>query len=171
MSLIDIIKKRRSIREFHKKEISRENIDKLIDSLIWAPSAGNLQSRRFFFIFNTDLKKQLANAALGQHFIADAPLVCIACVDNRIEKYYGKRGVELYAIQDVAASVENMLLMACEMELGSVWVGAFHEDEVSEAMKLPKNLRPVAMVAIGYPAENPSPPPRVSSEDAVKFIL
>jgi nitroreductase len=63
----------------------------------------------------------------------------------------------------------EMMLVAHENGLGSVWVGAFHEDIVSNILKLPGYLRPVAIVSIGYPSKIPSPPPRVSKEEAVEF--
>jgi nitroreductase len=106
---------------------------------------------------------------MKQHFIAEAPLVVIGCTDSRIAYKYGDRGVNLYSIQDVACSLMGMMLVAHENGLGSAWVGAFHEDIVSNILKLPRYLRPVAIVSIGYPSKIPSPPPRVSKEEAVEF--
>jgi nitroreductase len=169
MDIFKAVKERRSIRDFQKKDIPQDIIDKLIDSLIWAPSAGNLQARKFYFIKDATLKKKIAQAALNQMFIAEAPLVIIGCTDSRISYRYGERGVYLYSIQDVACSLMGMMLVAHENGLGSVWVGAFYEDAVSEILKLPTNLRPVAIVSVGYPSKIPSPPPRVSKEEAVEF--
>lgn len=169
MDILKAVKERRSIRDFQKKEIPQDIIDKLIDALIWAPSAGNLQARKFYFIKDESIKKKIAAAALKQHFIAEAPLVVIGCTDSRIVYKYGERGIDLYSIQDVACSFMGMMLVAHENGLGSVWVGAFHEDVVSDILKLPRHLRPVAIVSIGYPSKIPSPPPRVSKEEAVEF--
>lgn len=169
MDILKAVKERRSIRDFQKKEIPQDIIDKLIDALIWAPSAGNLQARKFYFIKDESIKKKIAAAALKQHFIAEAPLVVIGCTDSRIVYKYGERGIDLYSIQDVACSLMGMMLVAHENGLGSVWVGAFHEDVVSDILKLPRHLRPVAIVSIGYPSKIPSPPPRVSKEEAVEF--
>lgn len=170
MDILKAVKERRSIRDFQKKEIPRDVVDKLVDALIWAPSAGNLQARKFYFIKDEGLKKKIAVAALKQNFLAEAPLVIVGCPDSRISYRYGERGVYLYSIQDVACSLMGMMLVAYENGLGSVWVGAFHEDVVSEILKLPKYLRPVAIVAVGYPSKVPSPPPRVSKEEAVEMI-
>jgi len=163
------VKERRSVRDFQRREIPKDIVDKLIDALIWAPSAGNLQARKFYFIKDEGLKKQIATAALKQHFIAEAPLVVIGCADIRIAYKYGERGIDLYSIQDVACSLMGMMLVAHENGLGSVWVGAFHEDTVSNILKLPRHLRPVAIVSIGYPSKIPGPPQRVSKEEAVEF--
>ncbi len=169
MDILRAVKERRSVRDFQKKGIQQDIIDKLIEALIWAPSAGNLQARKFYFIQDAGLKKKIAKAALSQHFLAEAPLVIVGCTDSRISYRYRERGVYLYSIQDVACSLMGMMLVAYENGLGSVWVGAFQEEVVSDLLKLPKILRPVALVAIGYPSKIPSPPPRISREEAVEF--
>lgn len=146
-------------------------IDTLVEAALWAPSAGNLQARKFYFVFNGEIKNKLVDAALGQSFIAEAPLAIVCCADLSIERHYGRRGVELYSLQDVAASIQNMMLVACELGLGSVWVGAFDENKVSKLMKLPAHLRPVAIIPIGYPDEKPVAPERVNKQEVVEFIL
>jgi len=169
MDISKAIKERRSIRDYQKKEIPKNIIDNLIDSLIWAPSAGNLQARKFYFVTDDGLKKKIAIAALKQHFLAEAPLLVIGCTDSRISQRYGERGVYLYTIQDVSCSLMGMMLVAHENGLGSVWVGAFDEPAMSEILKLQKFFRPVAIVAVGYPSKIPSPPSRISKEEAVEF--
>lgn len=169
MEILTAVKERRSIRNFQKKDIPRDLVDKLIEALLWAPSAGNLQSRKFYFIQDVTLKKEIVSAALGQSFIAEAPLVIVACADNMISGRYGDRGVNLYSIEDVAASIMGMMLVAHENGLGTVWVGAFREDRVIEILDLPHNLRPVAIVPVGYPSRIPSAPHRVSRQTAVEF--
>jgi len=170
MNLLETIKSRRSIREFQKKEIPEEIIEKLIEALIWAPSAENLQSRKFYFVFNQEIKEKLAEAAFGQSFIGQAPLVIVGCTDEKISKRYGERGKELYSICDVAMSIQNIMLLAQNLGLGTCPVGAFDEEEVSKILNIPKSLRPIIIVPIGYPAEKPSPPPRVSKNKAVEFL-
>lgn len=170
MDVLTAIKERRSIRDFKEEDPNEETIRKLVQALIAAPSAGNLQSRKFYFVRKKDLKEALAKAALNQEFISRAPLVLVACTDARIGANYGGRGVGLYSIQDAACSVMSMMLAAVELGLGSVWVGAFREDEVRAALNIPEILRPVAIIPVGYPARVPAPTPRVSPEEAVKFV-
>ncbi len=167
MTISDAVKERRSIRKFLPKNIPETTLELLKEALIWAPSAGNLQARKFYFIFNDKIKEQLAGAALNQSFIAKAPLSIVACTDSQIRMHYGQRGVGLYTIQDVAASIMGMMLVAHEKGLGSVWIGAFHEEEVVKILKLPENLRPVAIVPVGYPSSIPKAPPRVLKESAI----
>ncbi|MEN2985084.1 MAG: nitroreductase family protein [Thermodesulfovibrionaceae bacterium] len=169
--VLKAVKERRSIRTFLKKDIPEDLIKKLIEALIWAPSAGNLQARKFYFVKNREVKIKLAYAALSQMFIAEAPLVIVGCIDKeKIYPRYGERGINLYAIQDVACSITNAMLVAHENGLGTVWVGAFREEEVSKILNLPRHLRPVVILPVGYPAYIPSAPPRVSVREALEFI-
>ncbi|MEW6109208.1 MAG: nitroreductase family protein [Nitrospirota bacterium] len=169
MDVSRAVKERRSIRSFLKKDIPDDIIDNLIEALIRAPSAGNLQSRKFYFVRDKKLKKKIAEAALNQTFISEAPVVIVCCADSRIGRHYGMRGIELYSIQDVSASIMAMMLVALETGLGTCWVGAFREEEVSKALDLPANLRPVTIVPLGYPAKIPDPTSRVTKQEAVEF--
>ncbi|MGR3311687.1 MAG: nitroreductase family protein [Candidatus Brocadiales bacterium] len=170
MDVLQTIKARRSVRRFLRKEIPGEILDTFVDAIMWAPSAGNLQSRKFYFVFDQQIKENLVVAAWGQNFIAEASLCIVGCADLRIRNHYGDRGSELYTIQDVSASIQNLLLEVQEQGLASVWVGAFQESEVSKILNLPNHLRPIAIVPIGYPAESPAPPGRVKKEEAVIMV-
>lgn len=170
MDILEAVKERRSIRDFQKKNIPDQLVDKLMEALIWAPSAGNLQARKFYFVKNGKIKKMIAAAALNQNFIAEAPLVIVGCTDSRISLKYGERGVYLYSVQDVALSIMAMMLVAHEHGLGSVWVGAFREEGLFKILDLPEYLRPVAIVPVGYPSKVPCPPPRISKKEAMEVI-
>ncbi len=173
MNILDVIKNRRSVREFKDLEIPEKAIDVLIEAIRWAPSAGNLQSRKFYFVFNEELRKRLAQAGLRHDFvsfISRAPLVVVGCADLRIASRYGERGTQLYCIQDTAASVQNLLLAAQDQGLGTCWVGAFKEDRVKEILDMPDYLRPVVLVPVGYPAKTPKAPDRLPKSDCVKIL-
>jgi nitroreductase len=173
MNLLDIIKNMRSVREFKDLEIPEKAIDVLIEALRWAPSAGNLQSRKFYFVFNEAVRNKLAQAGLRHDFvsfISRAPLVVVACADLRIASRYGERGAGLYCIQDTAASVQNLLLAAHDLGLGTCWVGAFKEETVKEILDIPDYLRPVVLVPVGYPAKTPKAPDRLPKTDCVKIL-
>ena len=170
MDILEIIKKRRSIREFEDRAVPEEVMDDLVEALRWAPSAGNLQSRFFYFVLNPALREELAEAAYAQDFIARAPLVVVACADRRIAHTYGRRGMELYMIQDASASAQNLLLAAHARGLGAVWVGSFDEERVRFLLDIPDDLLPVALVPIGWPAERPLPRSRFPRDQMVKVL-
>jgi len=159
------------MRKFQPKSISEKVINELVEALIWAPSAGNLQSRKFYFVFNQKTKEELSKTSRDQwSFIAKAPLVIVGCVDYKTAEYYGEKGKNIFSICDVASSIQNLMLLAYSEGLGSVWVGAFDGEKVIEILNLPKNLLPIAIIPIGYPAEKPEAPPRLSKNKLIKFI-
>lgn len=170
MSLLEVIRERRSVRKFEARTVPDEVLAAMIEGLRWAPSAGNLQSRHFYFVFEAGLRERLAAAALDQRCIAQAPLAVVACADHGIRGEYGSRGVDLYCLMDVAASVQNLLLVAEAEGLGTCWIAAFEEEKVRDLLEIPAHLRPVTIVPLGYPAEHPDPPPRVDPAEAVELI-
>ena len=170
MDVFEAIRGRRSIRSFRPEDVPDELVEKLIDCARWAPSAGNLQPWEFVVVRDPQTKKALARAALGQHFIAEAPVVIVVCADQKRSGWgYGKRGIQLYCLQDTAAATQNMLLAAHALGLGACWVGAFDEENVASILRLPEGIRPVAVVPVGYPAEAPPPRPRRSVREIVHF--
>ncbi|MHA1238342.1 MAG: nitroreductase family protein [Candidatus Odinarchaeia archaeon] len=154
MDFFEVVKKRQSVRKYADKKVDKATLKQILEAAIMAPSAGNTQPWRFIVIENKEVKKRLVEAALGQRFIEEAPFVIVVCADeDASEARYGERGRTLYCIQDTAAATENMLLAATALGLGSCWVGAFKEELVRYVLELPENLRPVAIVPIGYPSE------------------
>ena len=170
MELIEAIKGRRSIRRYQDKDVEKWKIRELIDAARWAPSAGNTQTWRFYVVENKDIKHSLYLAALKQRAVKEAPVVIVVCFDtDEMRAYYGSRGVHLYGIQDTAAAIQNLLLRAYDLGLGTCWVGAFDESEVASALNLDSHVRPVAIITVGYPAERPLSR-RKDVEEIVRFI-
>lgn len=168
MDLFAAIRSRRSVRRFSGQAVPESLYAPLVEALLWAPSAGNLQSRRFVFVTQPHLRRQLALAA-GQEWLAAAPLIVVGCADAEIREKYRSRGVELYAPQDVALAVGHMMLAAHAHGLGSCWVGSFNEAAVARHLELSRNLRPVVLVPLGFPAESPAAPGRRPVEELVDF--
>lgn len=157
MDIETCIEGRTSTREFSPEPVADELINEALRMANLAPSAGNLQSRDFVVVRNHQTKRLLAEAALNQEFIADAPVVIVSCANLERVRHYGERGRSLYCLQDVAAAVENMMLFLHSKGLGSVWVGAFDEKRVSAALSLPPYARPVAIIPVGFPAAGKRP--------------
>ncbi|RLG70002.1 MAG: nitroreductase family protein [Methanobacteriota archaeon] len=167
MDLFKAIRERRSIRAYSSEPVDEEDLKLILEMAVWAPSAGNLQTWEYFLVSDLETKRRLAEAALGQGFIAEAPIVLVGCANLRRARSYGERGMSLYCLQDVAASIQNILLSAYALGYGTCWVGAFREEEVSRILGLEKHLRPVAIIPLGKPAEQPGPPPRMSPDKVV----
>jgi nitroreductase len=170
MEVLEAIKGRRSIRAFKSQAVPEETINKLIEAACWAPSAGNIQPWEFIIVQNNEIKRRLVEAALGQEFIAEAPVVIVVCAnEERSARGYGLRGKTLYCIQDTAAAIQNMHLAAYSLGLGTCWIGAFREEEAREALKIPNGVRPVAIIPVGYPGEAPQPPRRRPMKQVVHY--
>ena len=172
MDVFETIKRRRSIRAFKNIDVPKETIEKLIDAARWAPSAGNIQPWEFIIVRNPEIKRKLAEAALNQTFIEEAPVVIVVCADcERSSRGYGSRGATLYCIQDTAAAIQNIHLAATALGLGTCWIGAFREEPVKKLLKIPDGVRPVAIIPVGYPAEQPSPRPRRPLNEIVHYEI
>jgi len=168
MDIFEAIKGRRSIRSYGDEPIPDEDIRRILEAAIMAPSAGNLQPWEFVVVRDPDIKKRLARAALGQTFIAEAPVVIVVGANvDRTSWRYGKRGENLYCIQDTAAAIMNLMLAAYALGYGTCWVGAFHDDEVSRIVGFPRSVRPVAIIPVGRPRESPRAPSRLPLEEVV----
>jgi len=170
MDVLEVIKGRRSIRAFKNQDVPAEIVEELIDAARWAPSAGNIQPWEFIIVRKPRIKRRLVEAALGQMFIEEAPVVIVVCADEeRSSQGYGVRGKTLYCIQDTAAAMQNIHLTAYSLGLGTCWVGAFREEEAREILKIPRGMRPVAIIPVGYPAEAPTARMRKSISQIVHY--
>jgi nitroreductase len=170
MHVLEAIQKRRSIRKFKKQKIKEEYINLLIYAASLAPCAGNVQEWRFIIVKDEKKKEELAKASFNQLWMKDAPIIIAICADEEeIKNEYGDRGKKVYMYIDCALAAENLILAAQSLGLGSCIVCAFDEMEVSEILKLPKNIKPIMLIPIGYPAEEPEMPFK-KDLDTITFI-
>jgi len=170
MDVLEAIKGRRSIRAFKNQDVPAETVEELIDAARWAPSAGNIQPWEFIIVRKPKIKRRLVEAALGQMFIEEAPVVIIVCAnEERSSQGYGVRGETLYCLQDTAAAIQNIHLAAYSLGLGTCWVGAFREEETRVILRIPQGIRPVAIIPVGYPAEAPTAQMRKSISQIVHY--
>jgi len=161
VDVFEAIKSRRSVRAFTHEPVSDKEVKQLIDAARWAPSAGNIQPWEFVVVRDPQIKHGLSAAALDQTFIEEASVVIVVCANQlRSARGYGSRGVNLYCLQDTAAATQNMLLAARALGLATCWVGAFQEEEARRVLNIPNNIRPVAIIPVGHPAEKPEAPER-----------
>ncbi|MBE0429357.1 MAG: nitroreductase family protein [Thermoleophilia bacterium] len=154
MDTLTAINNRRSVRKFSGRVPDDRLIEALLKAAVRAPSAGNLQPWHFYVVADEGIKRKLSAAALSQKHVASAPVVFVACADpERSAARYGRRGRELYCIQDTAAAAQNLLLAAVETGLAGCWVGAFDEREVARVLNMSRDRRPLALIPVGYPAK------------------
>lgn len=161
MNFFDLVKTRRSVRLYRTTPLEDEKLRAVLEAAAAAPSAGNLQAYSIVVVRDQARRARLAEAALGQDFLAQAPVVLVFCARPDISSArYRRRGAELYCVQDATIACTFAHLAAHALGLGSVWIGAFDEAAVQQTLGLPEHWRPVAMLPVGYPAESPPPTPR-----------
>ena len=170
MDVFDCIRTRRSVRKYKDKQVPWDNIVEIMQAGKFAPFAGNIINVKFIVIKNEDKRRAIAEASAQQYWMQDAPIhIVMVGEPEKAERYYGTRGVRLYTIQGVAAAIENMLLTAHSLGLGSCWVGAFDEDEIRRLCNLPEHIDVHAILTIGYADEVPETPPKYRIEHMMWF--
>lgn len=170
MDFFDLIQTRCSVRLYQDTPVEPEKLQKILAAANLAPSAGNLQAYEIYVITDLKQKQGLVKAALGQEFLAQAPVDLVFCANpQRSAIKYGKRGVELYSIQDATIACTFAMLAAHALGLATVWVGAFQEEPVRQVANILAELLPVAILPIGYAAESPNPRSRRKLEDLVHY--
>ncbi len=167
----DIIKRRKMVRQYiQDKPIPQQIVDKLITNAHRAPSAGHTQVQEFIIVQDPLIKKKLGDAALNQEQVYDAPLLIVVCANtSRSVNRYGKRGREFYSIIDGAFASMLILLTAVNEGIGACFVGAFLDDNVSEILELPEYVKPIGIIALGFPAEDPGKFKRIDISKLIHY--
>lgn len=168
MDILDCIRLRRSIRNYVDKQVEWDKVGAILQAGVHAPSSGNLQNWKFIVVIERDTRKKIAEACLQQYWMEKAPVhIIVVAEPQKARQFYGIRGERLYSIQNCAAAIENMLLVAKDNGLGSCWVGAFDEDMLNSVLGMPDYVRPQAVITVGYAAEEPEEPPEYRVYDMV----
>lgn len=164
------IRARRTIRRYKDIPIEWDKILDILEAGQWAPSAGNMQAWRFIVVTSQEKRNDLVGACFDQSFVSEAPVViCVCSLPEPVHRLYGARGEMLYSIQESAAAIENMLLVAQDTGLASAWIGAFDEEMVAKVLDVPQEARIHALITLGYARETVPVPPRTSLHHTVFF--
>ncbi len=162
-TILDIIKKRRSIRHFDRAKLPDEHMQKILEAGRWAPSGANAQPWRFVVVTRRETLEALAECCYYKVFksrhVGEAGAVVVICADP-------DAGSQTYQI-DVAIAGTNMTLMATALGIGSCWIGAFEEQTIRNILKIPEKLKLIALIAFGYEIGKASIPPRLSLSSIV----
>lgn len=157
MDFFQVIQKRKAIRRFlPDKTISEKDVQKILQTINLAPSARNLQSCKVFVVQGKEKIEKVSQICYSQKsgFIQNAALILVFCTDPfRAIENFGERGEKLYTLQDATIAAAFAILAATALGYGSCWVGNFREEEMKEFLKT--DLKPVSVIVIGYPNEDP----------------
>ena len=166
MELKEAIRKRQSIRDYDDKPVPEEKLKRVLEAARLAPSANNRQPWRFVVVKERKRRQELAQAANGQTFISEAPIV-IAAVATNVE-HIMTCGVPSYAV-DLAIAVDHITLAAVDEELGTCWIGAFSQQRVREILGIPAKYRVVTLLPLGFPRREKEIKVRKALEEIVCY--
>ena len=171
MQFNQLITARRSVRAYTSQPIEEGVVERVLQAVSCAPSAGNLQAYQVCLARSSEVRAALARAAGGQSFIEQAPLALVFCTNaGRAAARYGQRGATLYTVQDATIACTYAMLAAVDEGLACVWVGAFDEAAVRLAIGAPGEWTPIAILPIGCAAETPPASRRRKLSDLVREV-
>ena len=150
MDVFEAVKTRRSIRKYQDRNVEQEKIKKILESARLSPSACNNQPWHFIVVSEKTARQSLF-PAYPREWFAKAPVIIVACVMP--EASWIRKDGEAYWKVDAAIAVQDMVLVAHELGLGTCWVAAFDEAKIKAALGVPEKVRVVALLPVGYPAE------------------
>lgn len=157
---IQFLLTRRSIRRYLDKPVQRELLLKIIDVARYAPSAKNLQPWEYIIVEDRNILERLSKIHAGAKPLEKTSSAIVVVVDKEVSP-------TSYLV-DGANTVMYLMLAAHAYGLGTVWIQTLRNiDEIRKILNIPENKIPVAIIAIGWPAEKPSPKPRKPLEELV----
>ncbi len=162
---MDIIRKRRSVRAYLDRPVEDEKIVQIVEAARLAPSTCNQQCWRFVVVKDRETREKLIAKAFGgfvipNAWIKTAPVIIAVCAEPSlfIHRLGGRIKDISYHLLDVGIATEHLVLRATELGLGTCWIGWFNEGWVKRILGIPKKIKVVALLSLGYPGEEPQQP-------------
>jgi len=154
MDFLEMTKERYSVRKFDSRPVEEEKLHRILEAGRVAPTAVNYQPQRILV-----LRKEEAMEALSRctRYVFGAPVALLVCYDKNVS--WKNRGGKDMGEVDVSIVTTQMMYAAQELGLGTLWVGSYKEDLLRELFSLPEFLVPVAILMVGYPADDAKPHP------------
>ena len=170
MELDQVLKERKSVRRFKKLDVPWYLITECLEAATLAPNSGNVQNWRFIVVRNPQNRDVVIKCCEEQYWMLHAPVLLVVCSDlTKIRRLFSIRGEALYSVQNCAAAMENLILKAHELGLGSTWIGAFDETKINAALNITGDVRAQAIIALGYSDEIEEKAKREPLDNVVSF--
>lgn len=157
MNTFKAIQSRRSIRQYKNKPVELDDLMMIAEMGIHAPTSGDLQDVRFIIVREKSTINKVAEICLEQLWITSAPALIVVCSQpNHQADWYGERGRHVFSTQNAAAAIENALLAATDLGLGTCWVGGYDQEKIDGLFGASGSARVEGIITVGYANENPS---------------
>lgn len=151
MDLQDALLNRRSIRKYKDQKIIKDELNSILKTAMYAPSAMNLQAWQFILIDDKNILIETIKSIPYAEMLKQSAAAILVCGDSAVEKN------ESWLIQNCSAAIQNILLSAHGLGIGSCWIAIHGMDDVYKNIKdqfgLPENIVPVSLISLGYPEE------------------
>ncbi len=166
MEFSQVIARRYSVREYKPDPVKEDDLLRVLEAARLAPTACNRQPFRFIVLRTAGREREMRRI-YDRAWFAQAPLVICACAMPALA--WVRRDGRNYADIDVAIAMDHLVLAATDLGLGTCWVAAFDIDAVREILHLPREVEPIALTPLGYPAVPPSPKDRQELAALVRY--
>lgn len=150
MEFYEVIRTRRSIRSYEPRPVPEEVLTRALEAARVAPSGSNRQPWKFILVRDEEMKRRLIPLCGYQDFIAEAPILFVACGRNIHYNRGGYMG-DLSMLVDVTIAVSQLTLAARAEGLGTCWIGSFDNEAIKELLGIPEDVNVVALTPLGYP--------------------
>ncbi|NIO20668.1 MAG: nitroreductase family protein [Candidatus Aenigmarchaeota archaeon] len=160
---INLIKDRRSIREYTDRHVDMKILEEIVDCGRLAPSAKNIQPWAFIVVTDKAKLKKIAEQVEWGDFIKDSSACIVVCGDKEVKRFK----------EDCCLATENMILAAKSLGIGSCYVAALGKDtgDVRELLNIPENLEIVCFLPLGYFEKNPKPHDKKDLKDLLHWQI
>jgi len=148
----EVIRTRRSIRRYRPDPVPGEILERVLDAARIAPSGSNRQPTRLILVRDAETKRALVPFCGNQGFLAEAPIVAVACGHN-LHYNRGNYMGDYAMLVDVAIAVDHLTLAARAEGLGTCWIGLFDNDGIKKLLSIPEEVQVVALTPLGYPSQ------------------
>jgi nitroreductase len=172
MDFFVLVGSRHSVRHFQSKAISDEHLMKIATAANLAPSAGNLQAFEMLIVLNKQMLRDLGSACHDQSWIGSAAAVFVFFTNAKLSSVkYGRRGKNLYSLQDATIACSYAQLAAHALGVGACWVGSFDESAVKSVCGVTSDdLVPVSVLVLGYMSRSSHQTGRRELTDIVRIV-
>ena len=161
MELIELIKKRQSVRKYTDQPVERDKIEKCLEAARLAPSASNSQPWKYIVVDDPILKNEIAYTTFSKtvnfnKFALQAPILGVVVMEKSklITQIGGQIKNKEWALVDIGISAEHFCLQASELDLGTCIIGWFNENKIKEILRIPNNKSVGLVITLGYPPED-----------------
>jgi nitroreductase len=175
MEVLEVIKTRRSIRKYQTTQVNDEVVEQVMEAAQWAPSWKNSQCWRFIVVRDYKMKAELASTLISNpstEAVLSAPVVIVACAELGKSGYHEEKPAtdkgDWYMF-DVALAMQNLVLMAHSLGLGTVHLGLFDAISAANILSVPSGYCVVEMTPLGYPDQEPQVRPRKELSEIVFY--